>query len=328
VTGARAQPSAEGRAVDLLLGGSLFNNLEDYGILSRNIHMMPFREGYFLIDGMTISEQLLYSTIRVECLYKNGSRGSGTGFFFRFLEERNSNFVPVIITNNHVINDSQLGALTFTKTDINGNPLDKEHVYFPLPNFESLWIKHPDNRVDLCAMPIGPIIEQAKSQNETIFLKSFGHSLLPSEEQLSNLTALEDVIMIGYPNGIWDSINNKPLFRKGITATHPFHDYNGKKEFMIDAACYPGSSGSPVFILNEFAYSDKQGTYLGKPRLLLLCILYAGPQYTATGEIQIINVPTVQKPIVVSSIPNNLGLVIKSQRITELEQFCGSLWNL
>ena len=43
--------------------------------------------------------------------------------------------------------------------------------------------------------------------------------------------------------------------------------------------------------------------------------LYAGPQSTATGEIKIINVPTVQTPITLSSIPNNLGFVIKLERI-------------
>ena len=93
-----------------------------------------------------------------------------------------------------------------------------------------------------------------------------------------------------------------------------------KKEFMIDAACFPGSSGSPVFILNENGYSDKSGnTYLGAKRIFLMGTLYAGPQSTATGEIKIINVPTVQTPITLSSIPNNLGFVIKSERILELE---------
>ncbi len=44
--------------------------------------------------------------------------------------------------------------------------------------------------------------------------------------------------MIGYPNGIWDEANNMPIIRRGITATHPNFNYNGKPEFMIDAACF------------------------------------------------------------------------------------------
>ena len=90
---------------------------------------------------------------------------------------------------------------------------------------------------------------------------------------------------------------------------------------MIDAACFPGSSGSPVFILNEGGYRDKNGnTYLGSTRLLFMGTLYAGPQHTATGEVKIIDVPSVQKQTTISLIPNNLGLVIKSSRVRELEQ--------
>ena len=127
--------------------------------------------------------------------------------------------------------------------------------------------------------------------------------------------------MIGYPIGIWDSVNNKPIFRKGVTATHPNFDYNGKKEFLIDMACFPGSSGSPVFIFNEGGYRDKKGnTFMGKSRILFLGTLYAGPQHTATGEIKVVNISTSTKPIAISKIPNNLGLVIKHNRILELEK--------
>ena len=53
---------------------------------------------------------------------------------------------------------------------------------------------------------------------------------------MSELSAIEEIIMIGYPVGIWDSANNMPIVRKGITATRPDIDYEGRKEFMIDAA--------------------------------------------------------------------------------------------
>ena len=54
--------------------------------------------------------------------------------------------------------------------------------------------------------------------------------------------------MIGYPDGIWDSVNNLPVIRKGITATHPHISWNGKTEFLTDIASFPGSSGSPYFL--------------------------------------------------------------------------------
>lgn len=271
--------------------------------------------------ALSVSEQLTYSTVRIECESSDGKSSSGSGYFFKFKNNKETNqHIPVVITNKHVINNSVRGRLIFT-ISVDGNPVDKEHFQINIDDFETFWRKHPDSNVDLCAMPIAPFLEAAKAQSKSLFYIPLDLSLIPSEEQLETLSALEEIVMIGYPNGIWDAINNKPIFRKGVTATHPCFDYNGKKEFMIDAACFPGSSGSPVFILNEGGYRDKNGnTYLGSTRLLFMGTLYAGPQHTATGEVKIIDVPTVQKPVTFSSIPNNLGLVIKSSRIKELEQ--------
>jgi hypothetical protein len=125
--------------------------------------------------------------------------------------------------------------------------------------------------------------------------------------------------MIGYPNGLWDAINNMPIIRKGTTATDPKLDYNGKKELLIDAACFPGSSGSPVLICNKGGYTDKKGNLnWGTTRLIFLGILYAGPQLTVTGEIKVVTIPTLQqKALSVSQIPNNLGYIIKSDRILD-----------
>lgn len=125
--------------------------------------------------------------------------------------------------------------------------------------------------------------------------------------------------MVGYPNGLWDKTNNLPIFRKGITATHPKYDYNGREEFLIDAACFPGSSGSPVLHLDVGNYVRSGILYRGD-RVTLLGILYAGPHYTISGEIEIINVPTVQKPVALTRIPNNLGIIIKSHKILDFQK--------
>lgn len=51
-------------------------------------------------------------------------------------------------------------------------------------------------------------------------------------------------------------------------------------------AYFPGSSGSPIFIINENRYSAKEGTtYLGAQRIILLWILFAGLTMTMNGEI-------------------------------------------
>lgn len=51
----------------------------------------------------TISEQVLYSTVRLEV----SNNSIGTGFFFNFVSSENK-VVPVIITNKHVVNKVML----------------------------------------------------------------------------------------------------------------------------------------------------------------------------------------------------------------------------
>ena len=75
--------------------------------------------------------------------------------------------------------------------------------------------------------------------------------LIPTTAQLNDLNGRMKFTMVGYPNGLWDTKNDLPIIRRGITATPAFRDYCGRDEFLIDAACFPGSSGSPVFILNQ-----------------------------------------------------------------------------
>lgn len=84
---------------------------------------------------------------------------------------------------------------------------------------------------------------------------------------------------------------------------------------------FPGSSGSPVLICNVGGYTDKKGNLnWGASRVYLLGILYAGPQMRAVGDIQVVTVPdSQQKAVSVSQIPNNLGFIIKAERILEFK---------
>ena len=124
--------------------------------------------------------------------------------------------------------------------------------------------------------------------------------------------------MIGYPIGLRDEKHNMPVIRKGITATHPAIDYNGNPEFLIDMACFPGSSGSPVLIYNEGSFSTGDGITIGT-RVHLLGILYGGPQLTTEGKIIVKDIPVRQEAVSINCIPINLGYVIKSQKILEFE---------
>jgi hypothetical protein len=264
------------------------------------------------------SEALTYNTVRLQCSLKSGGSSVGTAFGFEFLKQGEES-IPALVTNKHVIAEADKGIFFLHKTQSGGGPILGSKAPVQLDNFEKRWIPHPDSSVDLCIMPIAPLLYEAREKGFEIFYTPFDKTLIPSSNELMELTALEDVIMVGYPIGIWDSHNNMPIIRKGITATHPAYDYEGKKEFLIDLACFPGSSGSPVLLFSSGTYHIRGGGTVVGSRIKLLGILYAGPQYTAEGEIQIVNVPTVQKAITTSQIPSNLGICIKSECLLGFE---------
>ena len=270
----------------------------------------------------SITEQLIHNTIRIESFFEKGS-GTGTGFFFEFNIGDKS--VPCIITNKHVVKDKKLGdakrgRLILKLKNSTGNWDTGNNFTVDIDNFIRSWIMHPEEQIDLCIYPIAPLLQEISVQGKSPFFISIQESLIPTVKDEDIFAALEEIVMVGYPNGIWDSKNNLHILRRGITATSLNHNYNGRYEFLIDAACFPGSSGSPVFLLNLNGYSDKEGnSYFGSVRLKFLGVLYAGPQHTADGHIQIVDVPIIQKQVPIITIPNNLGFVIKSKKIQDFK---------
>lgn len=268
---------------------------------------------------LSIKERMCFSTTRIETFDFLGNSYSGTGFFFNLLVD--DKVVPLLVTNKHVVRGMKSGRFILTEKGDQDNPLYTQHFPIVLDDgFENYWISHPDDSIDLCVLPINPLIDTVyKRFGKSLFYMPFDSSLVPSNEQLNNIDVAEEVLMIGYPNGLWDSVNNMPIVRRGIMATNVSLNHNGKREFVIDAACFPGSSGSPVVLYNNGGYADKHGTVIfGQGRLYLLGVLYAGPQLTVAGDIKVVTVPNVQQKMMsVSQIPNNLGYIIKSEVILD-----------
>src|SRR5258708_571264 len=233
------------------------------------------------------SEQIAHSAVRIEIENADGQRGTGTGFFCSFANQGDKH-VPVIVTNKHVVDGAVRGRFHLSTANADGNPVYTAHEVFAFEEFQQYWVPHPEEEVDLCVMPIAPILERANQAGKLLFFVQLDMSLVPSAEELFNLTVMEDIVMAGYPSGIWDEKNNMPVLRRGITATHPNLDWNGRPEFLIDAACFPGSSGSPVFLFNLGGYAAKTGGMVIGSRLKLLAVLYAGPQHTVEGQIRIV----------------------------------------
>lgn len=268
---------------------------------------------------MSNSEIIQHTTVRLECQLKNGRLSVGTGFYFAFEKNENNYDRLTIITNKHVIKDSLKLTIHLTPIDNEGLPQYSASYSETLDVAEKDWIFHPEENVDLCALPFGAYYDKIFKRNGEIFLYPFSKMYLADTEKLEDLNAIETITMVGYPNGIWDRVNNIPVVRQGITASHPKLNYNGKSETLIDCACFPGSSGSPVLVFNPGGYTTKEGNFDLRARLILLGILYAGPQYQADGTIKSAPISTLPNLVTSTYIQLNLGYVIKSEKILDFD---------
>lgn len=263
-----------------------------------------------MIFPKTLTEIAMYNSVRLVT-----STGSGTGFFFTYIFDEGE--VPILVTNKHVVNNNpnEIVKLLVHTGDNKTKTVFDESIEVTL-NLE--WFFH--SKHDLCFCYVAPIAEYVKQRyNKEIYYSTIEKNLIPDKEKLEELSAVENVVMVGYPIGLWDSLHNLPLFRRGITSTHPAYDFNVEGVGVVDMACFPGSSGSPIFIIDENGYSDKQGkTYIGAKRILFLGILFEGPQLTLEGDVKVIQ--TKDKVVSHTNSLVNLGYYIKTYELIEFEE--------
>lgn len=255
---------------------------------------------------------LLFSTVRIDTMGPGGG-GAGTGFIFRYQPSGSSNSpqgVPLLITNRHVVEGAHVGNVTFLRAadESLSAAVAGETFTFNFTEFPKHWFYHPDPSIDLCLLPLALWLKHAQQKHGvTVFLRALTEDLIPKPDQLD---AVEDVYMVGYPNGLMDDVNYIPVVRKGITAT-PWHaDYKGRAEFVIDASVFPGSSGSPVLLI------DRPWEPLN--RLFFLGVLSSGYFRTTHNEIVRTAVPVGRQSVVEIQEMIDLGIAIKSTCVLDL----------
>ena len=280
------------------------------------------------INNMNAFEDIVnYSTVQIR-----SDAGSGTGFIFNFDIPGRNEEIPCLITNKHVIRKQTAentyqyttqGQITFHLQNVEQNP---ENIFTcDIAGHLWKWIEHPGN-IDLCALPLGPLIKEMHDKGIRPYWRHLTINNLISEEMLDQLTPINNILMVGYPIGLIDYANNFPIFRKGITSTHPGRKFNSAQQneshFLIDAACWPGSSGSPVFL--RCPIQTRNGSFYdggaGPMNNKLLGILWGDPEHTAEGNIISKEIPMIQIPLSQTRIPANLGFVIHAREILVLKE--------
>jgi hypothetical protein len=251
--------------------------------------------------SLTVKIQGIRDTIINNKHYKINS--IGTGFLFNYIEGRDS--FPFIITNAHVIENCETGILRFNVA--NGlDPVYGNVLSIKLTNFSKLWIKHPSE--DIAAIAFQPIYNAfQKKLGKRAYASSFNEIHLLTKDREKNLSSLQEVLMVGYPKGFSDTINNIPILRKGTVATPIFIDYNSQKRFLLDIPIYPGSSGSPVILFPATFIKEDSST---KHNVILAGIAVESKTYEAKG--QVVSKDKQKSLETITNLPFEIAIVIKS----------------
>ena len=252
----------------------------------------------------TIQDELIFTTF---LLKTNDSTATG----FAYKTDKGN---VVVVSNRHFA--EQTDKPDFLKTEI------AQRVWFPLHLTDGKifcfneivnWHLHPTE--DLAFFNLTNLLETFKITNP--FFVTIDKTNIPSASDLEGLDVVNDVLMIGYPNGLFDNRSFFPLFRVGKTAFHPAFDFCGFKRGLVDMACLPGSSGSPIFVYNDGTFVDKKkNAMVVGSRLIFLGIEFSMPIRLNQDVYEKTNIPGQFKStnyIVAEDI--NYGHYIKSSEM-------------
>lgn len=269
------------------------------------------------MEVSTLSEQLLFCTVYLECDKPKGKE-TGTGFVYGVTVEGpkgEKGELHFLVTNRHVLADATQVSFQMVRRarDSADQPDLGKAWRATFPGFSpAAWMGHPDPKVDIAVMSLSFIFNTVHEHSgEAPFFRAIPPSIAMTDSSSKDLDAIEEVVFVGYPEGIFDSVNLLPVTRRGTTATHPGVDYEGLPAFLIDAAVFPGSSGSPVLIAQTGSYNAKSGGLVIGNRTVFMGVLAAVHLSPAVGELK----KVAAAPVAVTGIPMNLGIVYKASAV-------------
>ncbi len=271
--------------------------------------------------SFTAAEKMTYSTLPIMTFDSAGTpQSTATGFIFSFLHDpKAGTHFPALVTNRHVIQGAASIQVIFTLEKGPGVPDIGRMTIVSISAADVLYHPRPD--IDLAILPLGPVIDTQKRKGQPVFFSIVDSSLIPSGKAWKTLNAIEHVVMAGYPKGLRDEVNNQPIVRSGITATHPALDFQGMPVFLVDMPCFEGCSGSPVFIIEEGFVADPRtgGIAVGGNRIFFLGVQHAIPKAKAAMKLEVLPSDDHPKVIPVYESYLNLGYIIKSSALLDFD---------
>ncbi len=258
------------------------------------------------MTGDDTAAKLLGTTARLE---SRGVAGEcrGTGFVYEVRIDGGGTRTFLVANKHQFEAASAELCLRLVPRGFDGLPSWGQELTFELTHPGPRWFAHPAD-LDIAVMPLEPVVAEPGS------LLAVSADVALSSAQEHAAAAVESILTVGYPNGLYDPVNLTPISREGITATPIGLDYEGLPAFCIDAATFPGSSGSPVFRLEADPHARVRFGILGR-RVTLAGVVAALHERQAVGDVRRVDA-TKGFELVVRD-PMHLGIVLKARTIDE-----------
>lgn len=253
-------------------------------------------------------EESLYSCCR---LFVQGDEKSwvASGFFVK-VKTLDALQSDLLVTCKHVV-DGATSLSIDVRRRIGNDPIRQPTISrVDIELDKAVILSHPSE--DLCAIFVHPLLTPLmKIDGAWPVIYAFGREHICD---YNTLDACEEFVMIGCPSEMFDEINNLPIIRRGVTASHPGFHYKGSQQFLVDCPSYSGSSGSPIIRYGNLFFDRERQSYdlAMHPRIALLGMLTSGFDDVSEGGQHI-----------------DLGVAVSADAIAQLmttaEQFLGQI---
>jgi hypothetical protein len=199
------------------------------------------------MDLARFETQLFFCTTRIEVPVSATEQSVGTGFLVQAPIDKDRHLI-LVISNKHVfVSRNHQPQLTFHKRDVASTD-QRPHlgqVFTETIDLQAaVYVEHPDQNVDLACVAVPGITRSELN----LYYRTLPISMAATFTE-PWLASNSEVCFVGYPAGRYDQTNQLPILRRGTIATIPQTNFNGLKQFVIDAHVHKGSSGSPVFAI-------------------------------------------------------------------------------
>ncbi|CAN7636728.1 serine protease [Phenylobacterium sp. LjRoot219] len=186
------------------------------------------------------------ATVQIEQNNDSGRRVAGTGFLIS-ANKADGSPRTILVTANHVLEDMKARQARIGFRSIDG---DGGWTYTPAElairenNGAPLWTKHPRHDIAAITIQAPPAFARA----------AIPQSYLAADDAWveRNLTAGDELLVLGYPRGLAANAAGFPILRAGRVASFPIAP-SRSPTFLLDFSVFPGNSGGPVFLTSRLA---------------------------------------------------------------------------